>query len=43
MHPEQGRVTLKDWLKTYTDHVHIHIAQMRDNHDEWEKIKAAEV
>src|ERR1035437_7375172 len=43
MHPEQGRVTLRDWLKTYTDHVHIHIGQMRDNHDEWKKIKATKV
>jgi hypothetical protein len=40
MHPEHGRVTLGDWLKTYTDHVHIHISQMRDNHDEWKKLKS---
>ena len=43
MHPEHGRVTLRDWLKTYTDHVNIHISQMRDNHDEWKKIKDAKV
>ena len=43
MHPESGRVTLRDWLKTYTDHVHIHIGQMRDNHDDWKKIKDAKV
>src|ERR1035441_9411285 len=40
MHPENGRVTLRDWLQTYTDHVHIHISQMRDNHDDWKKTKA---
>lgn len=43
MHPENGRVTLRDWLQTYTDHVHIHISQMRDNHEEWKKIKVAKV
>ena len=43
MHPEHGRVTLRDWLQTYTDHVHIHISQMRDNHEEWKKIKVAKV
>lgn len=43
MHPELGRVTLRDWLKTYTDHVHIHISQMRDNHDDWKKLDSANV
>jgi len=37
MHPESGRITLKDYLKIYADHVDIHTKQMRRNFDEWKK------
>ena len=41
MHQENGRMTLFDWLKTYTEHVHIHIAQMNDNFDAWKEFKGS--
>jgi len=34
-HPENGTMTLDDWLDDYEDHVPAHIAQMRDVYDEW--------
>lgn len=30
-HPDRGRMTLDDWLKLYTEHVKVHIEQMRRN------------
>jgi hypothetical protein len=36
-HPETGKITLSDWLKIYSEHVPIHINQMRNNFVEWKK------
>jgi hypothetical protein len=35
MNQEKGRMNLREWLKIYTEHVHIHISQMNDNFEEW--------
>jgi hypothetical protein len=37
IHPEIGKVTLSDWLKIYSEHVPIHINQMKRNFELWEK------
>ncbi len=37
MHPETGKVTLSDWLTTYTEHVTKHIDQMKKNYEDWLK------
>ena len=34
-HPESGKITLKDYLKIYVDHVDIHTKQMTRNFDAW--------
>lgn len=34
-HPENGTMTLDDWLVVYEDHVPAHIAQMRRIYDAW--------
>ena len=34
-HPENGKITLKEWLNIYTSHVHTHINQMKRNYDAW--------
>lgn len=36
-HPENGTMTLDDWLITYEDHIPAHIAQMREVYAEWNK------
>ena len=40
-HPEQGLITLDDWLNTYEAHIPDHIAQMRELHASWQKQQAA--
>lgn len=36
-HPENGTMTLDDWLDVYTRHVPEHVAQMRAVYDAWLK------
>jgi hypothetical protein len=36
-HPENGIMTLEDWLKTYEEHVTIHVNQMKRNLADWIK------
>jgi hypothetical protein len=36
-HPENGTMTLEDWLNVYEDHVPAHIEQMRQVYREWAK------
>lgn len=40
-HPERGVMTLDDWLETYEQHTHVHIAQMEAVYESWRKAKAA--
>jgi hypothetical protein len=37
IHPDDGKVTLDDWLNNYENHVRIHLNQMQKNYDLWEK------
>jgi len=39
VHPERGKITLDDWLKTYSEHVDVHISQMNRNFSQWQKSK----
>ena len=39
-HPENGKMTLYDWLKVYADHIPVHINQIKRNLNEWKKLKA---
>ena len=34
-HPENGIMTMDDWLDVYESHVRDHLAQMRRIHEEW--------
>ncbi|MDP6663226.1 MAG: DinB family protein [SAR202 cluster bacterium] len=34
-HPENGNMTLDDWLETYESHVPEHLQHMRENYDAW--------
>ncbi|MDE2778619.1 MAG: DinB family protein [Chloroflexota bacterium] len=36
-HPENGDMTLEDWLDVYERHVAEHVEYMRQNHAEWLK------
>ena len=36
-HPENGTMTMDDWLDTYARHVTDHVAQMEAVHAAWEK------
>ena len=38
-HPENGEMTMGDWLSTYSDHIPIHINQMKRNFADWQKNK----
>jgi hypothetical protein len=35
MHPENGLMTLDDWLLVYEDHIPAHVRQMRLIYEEW--------
>src|SRR3989339_1895354 len=37
IHPENGKMTLGDWLTVYEGHVQVHINQMKRNLSEWQK------
>ena len=39
MHPENGKMSLNDWLVIYDDHIPVHINQMERNFAEWQKSK----
>jgi len=34
-HPENGDMTLDDWLDVYTSHVPEHVGHMQENYDAW--------
>ncbi len=36
-HPENGNMTLDDWLDVYERHVPEHIQQMSENYEAWLK------
>jgi hypothetical protein len=36
-HPENGTMTLDDWLTIYEDHIPSHVEQMRRVYEEWAK------
>lgn len=40
-HPEQGLITMDDWLDTYEAHIPDHIAQMRQVYTAWKKHQPA--
>ena len=40
IHPENGKMTLDDWLRVYADHIPVHINQIKRNLDGWKRIKA---
>ena len=39
-HPENGNMTLDDWLDVYESHVAEHVSYMRDNYQEWAKSRS---
>jgi hypothetical protein len=39
-HSESGLVTFEQWLKTYEEHIPVHIAQMKRTLAAWQKQKA---
>jgi uncharacterized damage-inducible protein DinB len=41
VHPENGVMTMEDWLEVYERHIPDHIAQMRLVHDAWRAGKGA--
>ena len=34
-HPENGNMTLDDWLDVYERHVAEHVSYMQENYDAW--------
>ena len=38
-HPENGDMTLDDWLDVYERHVSEHVQSMQENQDAWTRIK----
>ena len=34
-HPENGDMTLDDWLDVYESHVPEHVGHMQENYDAW--------
>jgi hypothetical protein len=41
-HPETGKITLLEWIQFNIDHIDIHITQIGQNYDNWEKAKREE-
>lgn len=39
-HPENGTMTMDDWLDIYERHIPEHLAQMRINYEAWQNSKA---
>ena len=40
IHPDNGKMTLDDWLKVYADHIPVHINQIKRNLNEWKKLNS---
>ena len=40
IHPDNGKMTLDDWLKVYADHIPVHINQIKRNFNEWKKLNS---
>ncbi len=38
-HPENGNMTLDDWLDVYESHVPEHVHSMQENHDAWTALR----
>ncbi len=38
-HSENGKVTFGQWLKTYEEHIPVHIRQMKRNYEAWKNHK----
>jgi hypothetical protein len=41
IHPERGKVNLKEHVRIYVDHITVHIKQMRRVYEEWKTQKSA--
>jgi len=41
VHSESGVVTLEQWLKTYEEHIPVHIRQMKRNLEAWNSLAAS--
>lgn len=39
IHPENGKMTLDNWLEVYANHIPVHIRQIRRNLEAWNKLK----
>lgn len=39
MHPERGKISLYELLQETTEHVGVHIKQMKRNYENWQKFK----
>lgn len=39
-HSEAGKMMFEEWLKTYEEHIPVHVRQMKRNLDEWKNQKA---
>ena len=37
-HPENGNMTLDDWLDVYESHVPEHLHSLQENYDAWEAL-----
>lgn len=37
-HPDFGKITLKDWILHYINHIEIHLQQIQSNYQSWKKI-----
>jgi hypothetical protein len=40
IHPDNGKMTLDDWLTIYEEHIPVHIKQMQKNFNEWLQMQA---
>ena len=39
IHPDNGKMTLDDWLNVYEQHIPIHIKQMQRIFNEWKQLR----
>lgn len=37
-HPDFGKITLKDWIQHYINHMEIHLEQINSNYQGWKKL-----
>lgn len=40
IHPDNGKMTLDDWLKVYAEHAQVHINQIKRNLQEWKSVNS---